>query len=178
MAFTCVLCGMDIQVGERMLADDKMALAHERCVEKEAQLPKEVHVPTIFVPPPIAKSTEAAVQAAKAVSFKMQHNIPVPVAEAKMVYAEPCLLPTAPKVCTECQKPAISMCPCGAIVHHDFGYNGVNCSGRHETKCAYAAASRELPKKSIEEKAKQDLFVEIFKGRNGKHQKPTKRNRR
>lgn len=159
MAYTCTLCSLDIKVGDPILADDKMNLSHESCVRRVAEAEK---ANVVRVVGPIVKLTS-----------------PPEVDQAvKVMYHEPCLLPSASKVCTECQKPAISMCPCGALVHHDFGYNGLNCSGRHEAKCAYAAASRELPKKSNEEKAKKDLFVEIFKGRNGKHQKSTKRSRR
>lgn len=141
MPFNCELCGKEIKVGEAMLTDEKMAVAHQACVQREAvRVPIAPLPPT---PPPIAKATEAAVQAARAVAFKMQHNIPVPIAEAKVMYGEPCLLPSAPKLCVECQKPAISMCPCGALVHQDFGYAGLNCSGRHESTCEHARRSRD-----------------------------------
>jgi hypothetical protein len=56
--------------------------------------------------------------------------------------------PPPPKLCSECLKPCIAMCPgCRAFVHQDYGYSGENCSGRHEDKCEPARLSRERPKK-------------------------------
>ncbi len=168
MPFICAFCQKSINSGEHVVTDGVSSIAHDHCVRKEieTQKPTPVRIPSVTVTP------DPSVEAARAAAFKMAHNIPVPVAEARAAYAEPCLLPSAPKVCVECQKPAISMCPCGAIIHHDFGYNGINCSGRHEAKCAYAAASRELPKKPpTVEKVQQDLFAKLSKSSNGKHQK-------
>jgi hypothetical protein len=53
--------------------------------------------------------------------------------------------PAPPPVpCCECGQPAIGMCPsCKKRVHQDYGYNGANCSGRHEGKCEGARMSRE-----------------------------------
>jgi hypothetical protein len=47
MAFACSICQNQIQVGEPLLADEKMNLAHESCVRKETGVPRE---PAILTP--------------------------------------------------------------------------------------------------------------------------------
>jgi hypothetical protein len=97
------------------------------------------------------------------------------------------------KVCGECQQPAISMCPyCRMFVHHDFGYNGLACSQKHEARCSGARWSREPEKKPlkgvIDERVTPVVMtygaIEIRVGEiqaetrtngNGKHAKPVQR---
>ncbi len=68
----------------------------------------------------------------------------------KMPSPEPHLMPPPPKICSECQKSCIAMCPhCKLFVHQDYGYSGENCSGRHEGKCEGARLSREVAKKEV-----------------------------
>ncbi len=126
MPFKCALCELDIQVGEPMLADEKMNLAHEVCVKKG----KSIDPPSAIV---------------------VQAKVGGPGFGNKTAIIEPCLLPSAPKVCAECQKTAISMCPhCKVYVHQNYGYDGgIACSTIHEGKCHGARTSRELTKKPL-----------------------------
>jgi len=127
MPFTCAICSMEIQVGESMLSDDKMNLAHERCVRRETQLPRVAHLPSVTVsPPPPAPPP------------------PLPAAP------DSCVPTSSLRFCSECGKPCISMCPapCLMYVHQNFGYDGgTACSTLHEGKCETARRSRELDPK-------------------------------
>lgn len=69
--------------------------------------------------------------------------------------------PAPPPVpCCECGQPAIGMCPsCKKHVHQDFGYNGPNCSGRHEGKCDGARKSREIAPKGFGPPAEVRIYV-------------------
>jgi len=160
MPFTCAVCGFDIQVGESMLSDDKMNLAHESCVKRGRSIdpPTVVEIATKISSPGLGNPTAVV---------------------------EPCLLPSASKVCVSCQKSAISMCPaCNAYVHQNYGYDGgTACSTIHEAKCDGARNSRERAPKKEETLDKWDVMVggivatSIGAGslldakRNGKHQK-------
>jgi hypothetical protein len=122
MPFTCAICSLDIQVGEPILSDEKMNLAHKTCVER---LIKEPAHPSINVP-----------QAQLAPSSPI---LPIPCPPAP----DACVPSRAPAVCVECQKPAISMCPyCLKYVHQSFGYGGPACSLSHESHCLGALESR------------------------------------
>jgi hypothetical protein len=162
MPFTCAVCGFDIQVGESMLSDDKMNLAHESCVKHG----RSIDPPTV-------------VEIATKVSGPGPGN-PTAV-------VEPCLLPSASKVCVSCQKSAISMCPaCNAYVHQNYGYDGgTACSTIHEAKCDGARRSRDRDhlSKQIQEIATAGTFIGgsvLMKNapKNGKHQKPVNRKKR
>lgn len=144
MPFKCSLCELDIQIGEPMLADEKMNLAHESCAKRNRSIdpPTVVEVVTKVSGPGFGNPTAVI---------------------------EPCLLPSAPKICSECQQSAISICPsCYAYVHQDFGYAGLNCSGRHEGKCSGARESRTLARTTVV--AKIEKIIGVY--RNGKHVTP------
>jgi hypothetical protein len=134
MPFKCSLCELDIRVGEPMLSDEKMNLAHEACVRRGRAIDPPT---TIDVTTKISGSG---------------FGNPTAVVSPAVPIHEPCLLPSAPKVCIECKKSAISMCPsCNEYVHQDYGYNGANCSGRHEGRCEGARQSRSPKKKAAEQ---------------------------
>ncbi len=143
MSFTCTICSMEIQVGEPMLADASMSLAHERCVQRELQAK---------APPPPAPPSPQAVTVAQKVSGPGFGN---PTASV-----EPCFMPSAPKLCVQCGEVSISICPyCNAYVHHGYGSWGPTCSLSHEQKCSGAKESRELkPKPSVV----KGVFVELI----------------
>jgi hypothetical protein len=134
MPFKCSICEMDIVVGEPLLADAAMTLAHKRCVDKGDP-------PSVVETPALSKD----VQLARSIQFKLNNKIPVPLSDVQELYGDPCTPSNAPALCVECHKPAIAMCPsCHTYVHQDFGYNGNNCSGRHEGRCEGARKSRSL----------------------------------
>lgn len=144
MPFSCAICAIEIQVGEPMLSDEKMNLAHESCVKKATK----VQIPTVIV---------------------VKTKVSGPGIGHPGAIVEPCLLPKAPSVCVECRKPAIAMCPgCHQYVHQDFGYNGSNCSGRHEGGCEGARQSRV---RSAIPVVREVIVDTSLKSRNGKHSK-------
>ncbi len=166
MAFTCKICSREIQVGEAMVPNMKMEVAHDSCVQRECQIPKAIV-------PPITISTD------QMVTLKIERIEIIGDGFNKTVtitpQIEPCLMPTKSlAVCGECQKSAISMCPaCRAYVHQDYGYNGQTCSLKHEAKCAGAAESRNPHPKYPIISMKPIFDAEPIKNRNGKS-KPKK----
>lgn len=91
--------------------------------------------------------------------------------------------PAPPPVpCCECGQPAIGMCPsCKKHVHQDYGYNGANCSGRHESKCEGARMSRERNEKppAVVLRPKTPVYTSDYEmpvkaSRNGVHKSPAK----
>lgn len=128
MSFTCTICSLDIQVGEPMLSDERMNLAHKACVDRMVKdsVHPSIRIPSVHLSPPPPRA-------------------PPPLAAAP----DSCVPTSSVRFCSECGKPCISMCPapCLQYVHQDFGYNGPNCSGRHEDRCEVARKSRELGKK-------------------------------
>jgi hypothetical protein len=181
MPFKCALCELEIQVGEPMLSDEKMNLAHESCVKRKQANPGS----SVVVAGPVLQAVTVTlphpsdVPLGTKVSVKAE-SLP-PGAVVVVSAGEPCLMPRAPSVCAECQKPAISMCPsCKAYVHQDYGYNGSNCSGRHEGRCSGAADSRKPVKKSAALTQIQTLSTieSTSKSSNGKYAKPNPGRRR
>jgi len=131
MPFTCIFCNKQILPGEPMLTDGTDSVGHETCIRKEIANPKRptVHLPsvTVFPPPPAPPPPQ----------------VPADRPYRNLSHPDACVPPRPTSLCDECGKPAIGMCPhCGKYVHQDYGYNGPNCSGRHETKCPGAAESR------------------------------------
>jgi hypothetical protein len=113
MPFTCVFCSTDITVGDLMVSDDKMNIAHQSCIVKLSK-DSAINVPPVCVKP------------------LPPHREP-----------EGFLPPSPPRVCSECSEPCIAMCPvCRALVCQAFGWNGRTCSLRHEARCAGARESR------------------------------------
>jgi hypothetical protein len=52
--------------------------------------------------------------------------------------------PDAKPVCVECGKSCIAMCPyCKVPVHHGYGLENSNCSGKHEQQCSGARWARQ-----------------------------------
>lgn len=118
MPFRCSICELDIQVGESMLADATMNLAHESCVRRKQDNPG---------------------------SSVVVISSPAPPSTLTLTSPDACVPSRAPAVCVECGKHAISMCPaCGVYVHQSFGYNGPACSLSHEQKCYGAKVSRDI----------------------------------
>jgi hypothetical protein len=154
MPFTCAICSLDIQIGEPMLSDEKMNLAHKACVDR---LIKEPAHPSINIP-------QAQLDPSPPV-------LPIPCPPAP----DTCVPSRAPDVCVECQKPAISMCPsCLKYVHQSFGYAGPACSLNHEARCAGARESRKPLTQIPVLKMSGPIFdtVEIKnKNSNGHHKK-------
>jgi len=155
MSFTCAICSLDIAVGEPLLSDEKMNLAHKSCIDRMLKEPahpsvtiSSTHLEPLPPPAPPLSLPGKSVELARSVSFKVSHGIPVPLDEARRMYGDSCVPSKPPSLCVECQKPAISMCPaCHGYVHQDFGYNGPNCSGRHEAHCEGARQFLEKDKK-------------------------------
>lgn len=168
MPFTCAICSLEIQIGEPMLSDEKMNLAHERCI------PKEIHLPSVTIggssvklPPPLPPEPPTP----RETKVLAGHTINVPT-EADM-----CVPSRRPSLCVECGKPAIGMCPaCHGYVHQDYGYNGLNCSGRHEGKCEGARKFRNLDPKPIPliTADTSDYIIDVKVGRNRKNVSPKK----
>lgn len=170
MRFICEFCQIPIRPGEKVVTDGVSAVAHDHCVKKEATEAPSVHLPSVTVsPPPPAPPSPRKLD--DTLYRAMNAGFPILKAHANV---EPCLMPSAPKVCVVCQKPAISICACGEIVHQDYGYNGQNCSGRHEAKCERARYSRE-PISDLEKAAIVTGGSLIF-GRNGTHRPEKKTN--
>lgn len=74
MPFTCAICSLDIVVGEELLSDEKMNVAHKRCVlqlEKDPSHPS-VSIPTVFLvpPPPPPPAPPSPPSPLKPVTFK------------------------------------------------------------------------------------------------------------
>ena len=162
MRLICEFCQIPVRPGERVVTDGVSSVAHEHCVKKEAD-PTAIHLPSVTVSPPLP-APPSLHKPDDTLYRAMNAGIPIP----KTNVVEPCLLPRAPSLCVECQKPAISMCPgCHAYVCQDYGYNGKNCSGRHEMKCEGARRSRD-PIGNLEKAAISIGAAAIF-GRNGVH---------
>ena len=126
MPFTCTICSMEIRIGEPMLADASMALAHERCVQRELKIQRSSDSPS----PP---------QKVDIVVEKIGGSLGNPTGSA-----EPCLMPSrSSNLCVECREESIAMCPyCRVYVHHGYGY-GKSCALLHESVCREARQSRE-----------------------------------
>lgn len=126
MPFTCAICSLDIQVGEPMLSDDRMNLAHKACVDRLVQDPAHpsISIPSVYlVPPP-----------------------PPAPPPSPSVAPDSCVPSSRVRFCSECGKPCISMCPapCLMYVHQSYGYDGgPACSSLHEGRCEVARRSRE-----------------------------------
>jgi len=168
MPFKCSICELDIQVGEELLADEKMDLAHKTCVNRMLRDPgSAVVIPSVTVPPP------------------------PPRPPSPPTAPEPCVPSRAPSVCVECDRPCIAICPyCQKRVHQSYGYDGgPACSALHEAKCPGARDSRNPAKVNLE-KLETDMRDNIERWRdggllkamstpkNGTHKKPRKRARR
>lgn len=93
--------------------------------------------------------------------------------------SDTCVPASAPKVCLECGKDAISMCPaCFAYVHQDFGYNGPACSSRHEQRCEGARLSRVVPPPKIVVWSQAEIKnFDGSNGSNGSHKPAPKKKR-
>lgn len=156
----CVVCGKPIEVGEPLLANKSGELAHQQCVQERSPLP-EILIPSVQITP-----------------VKLEYQPPPKLTVGSITTApEPCIMPSPPKVCSECGKPCIAMCPhCRALVHSSYGYNNEACSLRHEAKCAPAREDRSVTKtaKTVD----RTVFVidGIKPGRNG-HTTPKKKGR-
>lgn len=87
------------------------------------------------------------------------------------------------KVCTECEKYAISHCPyCFKLVHQSFDWEG-SCGLSHEAKCEGARLSREPVKiKQIILKPTMPIYdtadIDVSRNGNGKHKTKAKSNKR
>jgi hypothetical protein len=176
MPFKCSLCELDIQVGEPILADERMNLAHQSCVERKQRTPgSTVVVASASAPIPILQPPSPP-PAPQVVEVKIE-------AVSGFGFGNPTasLGQSAPPLCAECGKSAIAICPyCGTRVHQDYGYAGLNCSGRHEGKCPGARESRDpkytvLPKgiKFSSQTVPLNITIEpgVISG-NGKHAAP------
>ena len=133
MPFTCFFCKAEIRPGEPIQADTAMQLAHKSCAEFELQKIESLAKPVVPPPPPAPPSPP-----------------PVLVVQTD---APPSQLHLVREIhgCAECHKPAISMCPaCRTYVHQGYGYDGQNCSGRHEGKCEGARESRNRVKPPVD----------------------------
>jgi len=155
MPFVCAFCQGEIVVGDKMVSDDRMDVAHERCAARLAEQ-SAAHLPsvTLVAPPPSA--------------------LPLP----RVVYPDPCArcgeptgmpqrscsrcyLDLCPKCiaagccgdrpahlgektyCAQCKKPCRSVCPyCKRYVHGGYGLSGT-CGLQHEATCEGARRSRE-----------------------------------
>lgn len=151
MPLTCAFCKMEIQPGELVQPDVEMNLAHKTCADTEL---KKIDVKVAVVSGPGFGNPTASL--------------------------EPCLMPSSPKVCCECSQPAISMCPyCKKYVHQDYGYNGANCSGRHEANCPGAADSRVKTKETQKTfEAPKYAKAQAFKGNGHKKNGSQRKGRR
>jgi hypothetical protein len=118
MSFKCALCELDIQVGEPMLSDERMNLAHESCVRRKQNDPG---------------------------SSVVVVSSPSPPSTLTLTSPDACVPSARPPVCVECDGPAISMCPvCLRRVHQNYGYDGKKpCSLIHEAKCPGAREARD-----------------------------------
>jgi hypothetical protein len=171
MPFTCAICSLDIQVGELMLSDEGMNLAHKVCIDRLIKDPTHpsISIPSIYLSPPPPAPPSPPIDVNVKVSGSGFGNSTASI--------EPCLMPHKASVCSECGDRCIGMCPaCLKYVCQSYGWNGKSCSLLHEAKCAGARESR-----SLGEKPPILRVVEIIeKSRNGKHKamKPKKRVRR
>lgn len=150
----CVVCGQPIEVGEPLLANKTGELAHQKCVEERHPSPKAVA--NILIGAVLESTPE------------------------RLVMPEPCVMPSPPKVCSECGEPCIGACPiCRSYVCQAYGYNNKFCGARHETKCPEAAKLRTPTKKPVPIELVTAEFnpkVDFFVGPNGNGHKPTKKN--
>lgn len=137
MPFTCSICMLEIAVGVPMMTDEKMDVAHTSCIDKMLKDPvsSSISIPSVKLaspPPPAPPSPPLAFVRTDAPPSQLHH--------VREIHG-----------CAECQKPAISMCPaCGTYVHQGYGYDGANCSGRHEGKCDGARESRNRVKPPVD----------------------------
>lgn len=166
MPFVCSLCGIEIAVGEPMVPNIRMEVAHDRCIQKEI-------------------STRLPEVPSDVVILKIETKVDGPGFGNPTASLEPCLPPTLTSVCSECEDNCIAICPyCGKRVCPTYGWNGKTCSVAHEGRCAGARESRE-PLKKVRPPAAMKPNGPIFdtepigNGRNGRHKaKPKGRSRR
>jgi hypothetical protein len=119
MPFTCAICSVEILVGEAMLPDERMNVAHQTCVDRLIKNPAHpsISVPTVLLTPPP----------------------PAPPPPSGDV-----CIPPASNLCVECEKPCGPFCPyCGKRVHNGYGWNNETCSLIHERHCRGAREARD-----------------------------------
>jgi hypothetical protein len=137
MPFTCVVCTLEILVGDQMLHDGKGAVAHDSCIVRETQIPKVAHLPSVHIPSVTVLPQTVTVSGASKLSVQK------PVVEP-----DACVPTNNVQLCVECGKSCISMCPyCktgGKLtpVCHGYGWSSINCSNIHETRCKGARDAR------------------------------------
>jgi len=164
----CVLCEKAVEIGEPMLANQSGELAHQSCVESRSEI--HVQLPSVTISTPTVEAPK--------VDFSTRPS------GGSSTAPEPCLLPPAPKVCVVCGDPCIGACPvCRKLVCYDFGFNGFNCAGRHESACPGAACQREkdLTVKPMAIKIVTGPIydtIDIKTGRNGHAARKARRERR
>lgn len=174
MPFTCSICSLDIGVGEELLSDEKMNLAHKRCVERLAKDPSHpsINIPGVYLvppPPPRVIYHDPCARCGDPTGVPQRSCSRCHLDLCPKCIAAGCCGDRPAHIgektyCSSCGRPCKSMCPvCRAYVHSYYGIFNQNCGGQHEEKCAGARELREPDlKPSVDEKGKLNLFKEVL----------------
>ena len=116
MSFTCVMCNLEIQSGQPMLADERMNVAHSSCVEQRCDVQSPVAALATFSCGRCGKPTTSTLACRRCYTDLCPGCLLAGCCGSRPAD------PGEKTYCSACSRPCKSICPyCQEYVHGGYG---------------------------------------------------------